>query len=391
MTYIPSIIFVFDRRKTASATTNGYVELRITLNKKQKFLATGIKLKSKEWRNGRVVNRLDASELNLVLDTMYRNVCRVVDNMLGEGRLNIDLIPAMLKAAQEPEPVEAPKASFVQYCEERAEVRKYGKSVDSQERYDRFIRFFKRWGGINTFDDLTEKNIIEMDKVISTKNLKDNSKWNNYHRFLNSFIIDAIDDGLIRRNPYKHVRINKDKDSKSLWKHLTPEELRKIEKVALPTECLRQVRDVFVFQVYTCLSYVDLVSFDWSKVKDLRGRKLYTGFRGKTNQEFTFMLVKPALEILKRYDGVLPTISNQKYNDFLKIIAYHAGIDKPISSHWARHTGATLLLNMGVDMEIVAKILGHSSTKITRAVYAKLLDETVVNAMADVEKKLARK
>ena len=97
------------------------------------------------------------------------------------------------------------------------------------------------------------------------------------------------------------------------------------------------------------------------------------------------------MEILKRYDGVLPTISNQKYNDFLKIIAYHAGIDKPISSHWARHTGATLLLNMGVDMEIVAKILGHSSTKITRAVYAKLLDETVVNAMADVEKKLAIK
>ena len=57
------------------------------------------------------------------------------------------------------------------------------------------------------------------------------------------------------------------------------------------------------------------------------------------------------------------------------------GIEKPISSHWARHTGATLLLNEGIDMKIVAKICGHSSMKITEQVYAKLLDETVVEAV----------
>jgi len=387
MAQLPILKFIFDRHKRSTPNKTGSIELQITFHRKAKFIATGVRVLQKEWKSGQVVNRFDAMELNVSLGIIMSNARRIVSELLASGELDLAEIPKRMRASQEKS---VDSTNFVDYIKERAEVRKYGKTADSQDRYDRFIKFFLAWGVIKEFDDITEANIIEMDKVLAGKNLKDNSKWNNYHRFLNSFIMDAVDDGLLRRNPYKHVRINKDKDSKSLWKHLTIDEFKKLEKAEMPTDSLRQVRDLFVFQTYTCLSYVDLCNFDWSNAKDMSGKKLYTGQRGKTKQEFSFMLLKPALEILKRYDGVLPTISNQKYNDFLKIIAYHAGIDKPISSHWARHTGATLLLNMGVDMEIVAKILGHSSTKITRAVYAKLLDETVVNAMADVEKKLAR-
>ena len=71
-----------------------------------------------------------------------------------------------------------------------------------------------------------------------------------------------------------------------------------------------------------------------------------------------------------------------------RLLAMMAGIDKPVSSHWARHTGATMLLNSGMSMEIVSKVLGHSSTKITREVYAKLLDETVSDAMERFERAL---
>ena len=61
-------------------------------------------------------------------------------------------------------------------------------------------------------------------------------------------------------------------------------------------------------------------------------------------------------------------------------------INKPVSTHYARHTGATLLLNEGIDMRIISKICGHSSTKITEQVYAKLLDETVVDAIKKLKK-----
>ena len=61
-------------------------------------------------------------------------------------------------------------------------------------------------------------------------------------------------------------------------------------------------------------------------------------------------------------------------------------INKPVSTPYARYTGATLLLNEGIDMRIISKICGHSSTKITEQVYAKLLDETVVDAIKKLKK-----
>lgn len=84
-------------------------------------------------------------------------------------------------------------------------------------------------------------------------------------------------------------------------------------------------------------------------------------------------------------------LSNVKYNEYLKVVAQTAGVDKPITSHWARHTGATVLLNAGVDMETVARVLGHSSTKVTRSTYARLLDDTVVRKMLEAEREIGIK
>lgn len=79
-------------------------------------------------------------------------------------------------------------------------------------------------------------------------------------------------------------------------------------------------------------------------------------------------------------------IYRKMYLEVSKIIAQAAGIDKPVSTHWARHTGATMLLNEGIDMQIVSKICGHSSIRMTEKIYAKLLDETVVNAIKKLDK-----
>ncbi len=136
------------------------------------------------------------------------------------------------------------------------------------------------------------------------------------------------------------------------------------------------------------MAYIDLSAFNYEKVTEVNGRLMYSAKRGKTKKKFTFLLMKPALQILKQYDYHLPMMSNQKYNNYIKMLAVMAGIDKPVSCHWARHTGATMLLNSGVEMEIISKVLGHSSTRITRAVYAKMLDETVADAMAKVERSL---
>ena len=131
--------------------------------------------------------------------------------------------------------------------------------------------------------------------------------------------------------------------------------------------------------------YSDLVEFDVNNIYEYQGRKCYSARRTKTGQAFSFLLLRPAEDILDKYHWHLPIISNEKYNMYLKAVAQFAGIDKPLTSHWARHTGATMLLNSGMDMEIVAKVLGHSTTKVTREVYAKLLDETVTREMLKAE------
>ena len=227
----------------------------------------------------------------------------------------------------------------------------------------------------------------KMDEELASTGMKPYSKWNNYHRFLNSFILDAIDEGFLKRNPYKWIQIDKEKNN-GLKKHLTPEEFNKLQIAKMPTPSLERVRDLFVFQTYTCLSYVDLESFDTSLINKTG---VYTSKRGKTGIEFTFYVLKPARDILDKYGGKLPLISNVKYNEYLKLVAQAAGIDKPVTSHWARHTGATILLNDGgVDMEIIARILGHTSTRQTRETYAKMLDTTVTKAMMGFESRIKR-
>lgn len=380
MQSIPHITFIYNRYKRASTTRKAVVEMRISYQRKQKYISTGIMLYPRQWKKERVVNIPDSILLNQQLDKMLMDVRQIIYIMTLEGHIDIFDISRRLDAMNKP------KKRLLDFFAERAEVRKYGKAKDTKERYDRFIRLFKQYGEITAFEDISEANLIAYDKYLKKQGMKDYSKWQNYHRFLNSYINDAIDEGYLKKNPYKWININKGKENNGLLKYLTQEEFHKIQHIKLPTQCLEKIRNVFVFQTYTCLSYTDLKNFDYSKIITVKGMKVYTGKRDKTGKRFTIPLLKPAMDILKKYGNKLPVISNEKYNDYLKLIANAAGIEKPITTHWARHTGATLLLNEGVPMQVVSKICGHSSTKITEQVYAKLLDETVVDAIRKIRK-----
>lgn len=379
----PLLKFIFDRKHVATGEKEAPVELRATGDYKQIYFITGVTLTKRQWNQSaaQVVNRPDAQELNVTLEKFMRNVRQVINDMLDEGDVDMMAIRDRLKRKR------AGVVSAIEFMDRRSKERQHGLSGDSKERYDRFMRKFIEWGVIEYFEDITETNIIAFDQWLDKKNMKPYSKWNNYHRFLNSFIIDAVREGLMTRNPYLHVRIKKEKSAGGIGKYLSPEEFQLVKDAELPTESLRRIRDLFVFQTYTCMAYKDLAAFKASKITEVKGMKVYVGQRVKTGQTFTVPLLQEALDILSKYHNRLPIITNIKYNYYLKVVAQAAGIDKPISSHWARHTGATLLLNEGnCDMKIVAKILGHSTTRITEQVYAKLLDETVVDAVRKFEK-----
>ena len=137
-----------------------------------------------------------------------------------------------------------------------------------------------------------------------------------------------------------------------------------------------------MFACYTALAYSDLASISIDDIKVQNGVHFIQKNRIKTGVQYTIPLNDIAMEILQRYNYQLPVLTNQRYNSYLKEIADICGIDKKLTSHLARHTAATLMLNSGISIDVVAKILGHRNTAMT-AHYAKMLDKTIILTKID--------
>lgn len=379
----PVLTYVYNRYGYASPNRDAVIELRIAYQNKQKYLSTRIRVFPKEWdkRYHMVINRMDAAIINRTLDKLMNQVREVIYEMIDEDNIDIFAIPARLEAKKKR------SMTFLDYYAEKSETRKHGLGAITQGRYDLVLRVLQEFDKIRTFSDLTERNIIALDDYLKRKGINATSRFHNYHKFVKRFIGDAMREGLLRHNPYDTVRLDHGDFDHSIDKCLTLDEVKQLMNAPMEPR-LERVRDLFVFHCYTCMSYSDLAKFDSHLIQVVDGTKVYCGRRGKTKVRFTVPLLPPALDILTKYNGKLPIVSNVKYNVYLKEVAAAAGIDKLLTTHWARHTGATLLLNAGVPIEIVSKVCGHSSVKMTEKIYAKMLPKTVVAAVNEIEDKL---
>ena len=242
------------------------------------------------------------------------------------------------------------------------------------------------------------KEAMQTDKMLSdltTSDMEDIYKYmlrkmsNNsaicYMRKLKTILIYAIREGYISTNPIT-FKFHKDKVDKE---PLTIEEVRRIRTVKLGSKRIENIRDLFILQCYTGLAFRDMSCFSEKDIKiDKDGKEWIVKERIKTGITALIPILPVVKEILVKYNYHLPTLTNQKYNSYLKEIQDVCGITKTLHSHLARHTCGTLLLNAGVDMLTVSKVLGHSSTKTTEAVYAKLLPETIMRRVEEVSDKL---
>ena len=389
----PILKYIYNRYRKASPTRDAVVELRIAYNNKQKYLSTGIRLLPKEWQRGRVVNRLDAAILNKTLDKLMTDVRTVIYEMIDDDQIDIFAIPTKLAAKRRK------TMTFIEFYKEKAEIRKHGIGKIAQGRYDLVPRVLEEFGRITTFSDLTPKNIIAFDKFLIKRNIQATSRWHNYHKYIRRFIMEAIKEGFLERDPYDGVRLDHGNYDKSIEKFLTVEELKKLRDAKMPNERLERVRDLFIFQCYTCLSYKDLAHFDMNLITVENGRKIYYDHRKKSSVRFCFPLLGPASEVLERYNGLPQSLTkrnkksgkilgNTNYNKYLKEISGPAGLSYELTTHWARHTGATMLLNAGVAPEVIAVVGGWVNTKVLMKIYAKMQEKTVIKAVNEIENQI---
>lgn len=194
----------------------------------------------------------------------------------------------------------------------------------------------------------------------------------------------AIDNGWMKINPFHGIKVDKGIPNVEF---LSAEELTKIKNLDLSDyERLERVRDLLLFQASVGTAYCDLVNFDVNKIVNVDGVFIYSDKRQKTGVQYTAVILPMGMSILKKYNGRLPIISNQKYNSYLKEIQQLAGIKTVITSHLLRKTYAHTLLNNGVNISVVAKCLGHTNTIITQRTYARPTDMFVVSEVGKMLK-----
>lgn len=375
MSKYPTTRLVFDRKKTAIGNKSALVQVEILYGRRKKYVSTGVKILKNQWsaKSG-VCNCFEMTTLNRRIATIKSVIDDYITSLIEANAVFTfeGLERHLSKASRE-------KVSFIEFAEERISAR-----TDIRESTRRtemkLIGSLKEFGRITDFSDLTRENIVAYDDFLRRKGLKQTTVWS-YHKSLKTYINEAIRREIIQTSPYLTIRIKRGESEQGRW--LTEEELKKVMDVELPTRSLRDVRDLFVVQCFTGLAYADLMRTDFSSPGEDNGRYYLAGDRQKTGEGYCTVLLPDVLEIIERHDGVLPKYPNQKYNMILKAVAGYAGVDKPLSSHWGRRTCGMLLLNRGVSIEVVAKVLGHSSIRTTESIYAKILNRSVIDSVSD--------
>lgn len=204
---------------------------------------------------------------------------------------------------------------------------------------------------------------------------------------LRNFVLYCLRNEWITKNPFRYYKLKEDEVQAK--EHLTAHELELLTRKELDHR-LARIRDVFVFCCLTGLAFTDVDHLKAEHIRtDENGVQWIHKPREKTSVMSRIPLLPHPIALLKKYERdetcrargkLLPVPSNAKMNAYLKEIAAICNIDKTLTTHVARHTFACLAVEYGMPIDVLAKVLGHSNTNMTRH-YAKFSEELIGREM----------
>ena len=268
----------------------------------------------------------------------------------------------------------------------------YSKFVEAKQHIEDFLIYQNKKKNI-LLEDITLKFLQDFDYYLKTKKTFKQITINKSIQRVRKIIKLAIAEGFLFTDPFL---LYKPKKVINNVVYLTPEELFELENHIFSQPRLDQVRDLFVFCCYTGLPYHEMSTLTKKNIVKKFDDKLWIDmFRQKTKKQFSVPLLPKAISILEKYQenkSILPIISNQKFNSYIKEIAEIIDIEKKLTHHIARKTFATtVLLYNDVPMEIVSELLGHSKLSTTQDHYAKVVQKKVSQHISTLGKKLENK
>lgn len=287
---------------------------------------------------------------------------------------------------------------FRKYIEDAKKLVGISKSKATVEKYDRCCRRLENFlSNIYNIGDIAVKDINHMFITDFENYLRTSCKCgeNTTAKFIQTFktvVILAKNNGWIYSDPFANYKIRIKRVDRG---YLTEQEIQTMLKKKFASKRLEQVRDIFIFSCLTGLAYIDLKNLTKEDIQiAFDGKPWIMTSRQKTDTPVRVPLLKIPQAILKKYDGklpkgqLLPVLSNQKLNSYLKEIADLCGITKNVTFHLARHTFATTMtLAKGVPIETVSKMLGHTNIQTTQ-IYARITNDKISRDMQLLSGKL---
>ncbi|MGV3631732.1 MAG: site-specific integrase [Bacteroidota bacterium] len=244
--------------------------------------------------------------------------------------------------------------------------------------------------------EVNHKFIVDFDFYLKSEAHCQHNSAMKHVKALKKVIRIALANEYIRKNPFASYQITTKLVERN---QLSEQELLTLCEKRIENKRLDRVRDLFVVQCYTGLSYKDLASLKKSDIEiGIDKNKWIIMQRGKTGVKFRVPLFEKVENIFDKYkhevcclkdDKLLPVPSNQKMNEYLKEIGVICGIHKELHTHLARHTFATtVLLGNGIPIETVSHILGHTKIQTTQ-IYARVLDTKLNKDMQGLRNKFS--
>jgi len=372
---------------------------RITVEKERAMFTIKRAVLSEKWDSvkGCVKGSTEeAKSINTYINSLRTQIYDIQHRLERENKIvSADSIKILLIG----EPQIKSRSLFLVFEEHNTKVKSLINSdfaIGTYERYQTCLKHLKEFVKLkynkNEFllTDVNHEFITELDYFLRSHRKCANNTTVKYMKNFKKIIKIALANSWITTDPFLNYKMKLKKVDRG---YLTQPELDLLMQKNFSIKRIDQVRDVFIFQCYTGLAYCDTKKLTKKNLfLDIEGIFWVKTRRTKTDTEVSVPLLPKALEILEKYkdysinddNPILPVLSNQKMNSYLKEIGDICGIDKRLSCHLSRHTfGTTITLGNGLSIEAVSKMLGHTSINTTK-IYARMLDSRVSTEMSSL-------
>ena len=392
------------RKSRSNKSTESDIYLRITVDSKRSDMSIGRKVDPRKWstKSEKMMGRnQEALELNNYLDVLKNKLKRIQQNLLDrDQRITATTLIRELKGENK----DKSKMALEVFKEHNEQMDRLSEKSISKSTAKRYWTCYNHVGQfINEVYKVEDYRMKDIDYQFISRfeyflKTKRECNHNSALKYVNNFkkiIRIALANQWMDRDPFYNYKVQFESVEREF---LNEEEVKTLINKDLHFDRLKLVRDMFVFSCYTGLAYSDVRKLSKADITiGIDGGKWIRIKRTKTKSLSSIPLLPVAEEIIDQYKDhpevragkcILPVLSNQKSNAFLKEIAMMCGITKPLTTHLARHTFATTItLTNGVPIESVSKMLGHKDLRTTQH-YAKIVDRKISDDMKALRQKL---